>query len=253
MQDTTNAKLALAATGVSNMIIMCTKADEKTARDCQNIVHRFFADSCLKRSALRRMDQEKVQSFCQLVSRATASLKGKGLVPQERLVAIGLATSAPQSNENASFLVKLDQKFLDSDLTPQRVQGYHWPAGAHTERKPGSRVVYFFREPTTDAKLVGYCEYAQTCQHVKIVWFCVPGYGEPALRALLDFLEKQGIVKVSLGVSIDENTPYKATLARVSLYTKLGFAPFRVQVSRESDKHAALITHYYHKSFSGHE
>ena len=106
VQADTAEKLAMAADDISSMIMACTDADEKTARDCHEIVQQVFG-AVREQGALDQMDQQNIQSFCHLVSRASANLKQRN--PKSAAAPLRAPVASLASAEVAPETQKIQQ------------------------------------------------------------------------------------------------------------------------------------------------
>jgi len=140
------------------------------------------------------------------------------------------------SQEELNELFKWDSKYLDSDLTKDKVIKHH-------TKKVNSKtkIVYFLRGNTT---LIGYCEFEidKIISHIKIIWLFAKGYGKLSMSSLLNYLSlKYDKIKlVSLGVSVDKTENKQAAIARFNLYIYMGFNIFNLKWDKQNEYRVIL-------------
>jgi len=125
--------------------------------------------------------------------------------------------------KDIQWLYEQDKKYIDSDLTLEEVINHH-------SKKNQNKIIYF-RKSANDS-LIGYCEYEwnekdEKEKEIHIIWFLAPHFGERAMSILKKFIKKQGIMRMSLGVTLDKNENQKAGISRLNLYYKMGFQIYK--------------------------
>lgn len=118
-------------------------------------------------------------------------------------------------------LVKLDVKYLDSDLKEKDVRLHH--------KQNGVNPIWYF---TMDDTLKGYVEFKVSTseRYIHLIWFVAPGYGKRFLQLTLDSMKVDyPHYFITLGVTLDKLESEKAIMGRLNLYYAVGFTMFKVK------------------------
>ena len=130
-----------------------------------------------------------------------------------------ISTTQNISSSFSDKVLKLDQKYYDSDM--KSVEERHSKIGSF---------MYYFK----NGQFIGYIEYKNHKDYTKIEWIAGPGYGQEIIREFIREVNRD----IQLSVTFSKGDT-KAGIARLSLFTGVGFKPLR-NTWKEDDMHLWL-------------